>query len=101
MPDLFEEKYRPVDIFDKIPGMRSINYIFNFGTGFIKVDPTSQKIVLAYSKNVYGDNYNKHIWTVVEDDGIMVIVTGLRFCDGMLYCITETPWEDENEFYEY
>ena len=102
MFDLFEEKYRPVDIFDKIPEMRSVDYIFDFdNAGFIQADSTSQKIVLDYTKNVYGENYNNHIWTVVDDDGIMVIVPGLRFCNRMLYCVTERPWEDENEFYEY
>ena len=102
MFDLFEEKYRPVDISDKIPEIKDIEYIFDSDNlRFIQADSTSQKIVLDYAESAYGDNYNNHIWTVLEDDGIMVIVPGLRFCDRMHYCITEIPWEDENEFYEY
>lgn len=102
MFDIFEEKYRPVDIFAEIIEVRGMDYIFDFdNVGFIQANSDTQKIVLDYAQNTYGDKYNNHIWTVVEDDGIMVIVPGLRFCDRMHYCITEIPWEDENEFYEY
>jgi len=51
----------------------------------------------------YGEEFNrvlntdkKHIWTLIEEDGVLFIVPKKRVVNRLGYFITEEPWEDEN-----
>lgn len=37
----------------------------------------------------------KHIWTVVDADGELIIQSGHWFVNRMGYIVTEQPWEEE------
>ena len=54
----------------------------------------------------YGEEYDhirqlikegkiKHIWTVVDAEGELIIQTGHWFVNRMGYIVTEQPWEEE------
>jgi len=48
-----------------------------------------------------GTQDNKHVWTLLDCDGKLVIGAGYHFVNRIGYIITIKPWEDENLSFPY
>lgn len=68
--------------------------MFDLGSGAILLDPHEPKHSLLLTKQY--QQGKDHIWTLVEEDGIMVIISGYHYVNRMGYIITEVPWNLDN-----
>lgn len=41
----------------------------------------------------------QRVWTMVDEDGGMMLVAGYHLVNRIYYIITNEPWEDQNEYY--
>jgi len=85
--------------------MKTLKNYFDFVE---KYKPIKNKVELDSAFDgcmyeTYGDEFNaildaneEHVWTLVEEDGVLFITPKRRFVNRVGYFITEEPWEDEN-----
>ncbi len=39
------------------------------------------------------------VWTLLDCDGRLIVVTGFHFVNRLGYFVTKVPWEQEHQFY--
>lgn len=107
------EDFKPINLLESLKAspviskdssiMAEIGIFQNDEEGlFIDANHQTHKLIVQLAKEFYGDEYESHIWTTVEDDdNVFLTCAGLRFVNRMLYSITEEKWEDKNTCFIY
>lgn len=85
--DELTQRYQPM------PNVLNANASFNFGEGGCLYETFEQELEHIRAQ------LPKHVWTIIETDGVQAIVNGYHFVNRLGYILTAHQWLPGGDIY--
>lgn len=88
--------------------MKDFDDVYNINMRVLSTETGERGKLETYGKDLekvqaYCKDRPRKVWTVVdsEDGDDLIVIAGYHYVNRVLYLISTTEWQDENEQYKY